>query len=181
MSGDRNLATDDADLAIHRFHRWALGFASPGPHWFLSAVRFGFIMFATALAINVPVIAARISFNYPLPPEPERSLLSMAFGMILFAPLTETALLVLIYKVTRPYLGVAGFILVNTVLFGLLHIPSKDIPMSATVLFLMMSYQHLSFRDALGPRRAFAGVAVSHGVTNGAAFLLIVIGTWLDP
>ena len=175
MSGDRNLTTDDADLAIHRFHRWALKFASPGLHWFLSAVYFGLIMVATALAVTVPVMAARISFDYPPSPEPKRSLLGMAFGMILFAPLTETALLVLIHKMTRPCLGAGGFILVNTVLFGLMHIPSKGIPAAAIVQFFMMSYQYVSFRDALGPGRAFSGVAVSHGVNNGIAFLLIAI------
>ena len=43
----------------------------------------------------------------------------------------------------------------------------------------MMSYQCLSFRDALGPGRAFAGVAVSHGANNSTAFLLIPAAGWL--
>ena len=180
MRGNQNPATDDADLAIHRFHRWALGFAGPGRSWFLSAVGFGLIMVAVSVAVFVPVLAARISFNYLPAPEPKPHLVWAAFSMILFAPLVETALLVLIYRMTKPYLGVAGFILVNTVLFGLLHIPSKGIPASATVAFLMMSYQYISFRDALGPRRAFAGVAVSHGVNNGIAFLLIAVAMWLE-
>ncbi len=181
MSGDQNLATDDADLAIYRFHRWALGFAGPGRHWFRSAVRFGLIMLAVSIAVIIPVFAARISFNYQPTPAPKRGLVEMAFSVVLFAPLAETAILVLIYKMTKPYLGVGGFILVNTALFGLLHIPSKGIPVANAVGFLMMSYQYVSFHNALGPRRAFAGVAVSHGMNNGIAVLLIAVFTWLDP
>ena len=180
MNGDRNPTTDDTDLAIHRFHRWAIGFSGPRRHWFLSALRFGFIMVAVSITITIPVFAARISFNYLPPPEPERGLAEMAFSTVLFAPLAETALLVLIYKVTRPYLGVGGFILVNTALFGFLHIPAKGIPAAATVAFLLMSYQYASFRHVLEPGRAFAGVAVSHGVNNGIAFLFIAVATWLD-
>lgn len=43
----------------------------------------------------------------------------------------------------------------------------------------MMSYQYASYRHALGPGRAFAGVALSHGVNNGVAVLLIAVSTWL--
>lgn len=135
MSDSRDLATDDADLAIIRFHRWALGFAGPRRHWVPSAVRLGLIAVVTALAINVAVMAARISFNHPISPTRESSLLEMAFGIVLFAPLVETALLVLIYKMTKPYLGIGGFALVNTTLFGLAHIPTQGIPVGAISCF----------------------------------------------
>ena len=70
MIGDQTSAIDDADLAIHRFHRWALDFAKPGRRRALSAVRFGLGM-----------VAARISFNFLPPPAPERGLLEVVFGL----------------------------------------------------------------------------------------------------
>ena len=81
MIGDQTSATGDADLAIHRFHRWALDFAKPGRRRALSAMRFGLVMVAAALAATIPVVAARMSFNFLPPPAPERGLLEVVFGL----------------------------------------------------------------------------------------------------
>ena len=43
-------------------------------------------------------------------------------------------------------------------------------------MFLLMSYRYDVLRDAAGPRRAAAGVAITHIVTNGFALAATTLG-----
>ena len=76
-------------------------------------------------------------------------------------------MILLMHLLTRRWLGITGFVLVNTTMFATAHIPTQIVPIPATMLFLVMSCQYISFRNDVGRWKAFAGVAVCHAVNNG--------------
>lgn len=111
---------------------------------------------------------------------PAPSLLSLVFGMILFSPLVETALIVLIHNMTRARLGLTGFVAINTVFWAIAHIPLQNVPIAVAMLFIVMSYQYVSFRETIGARRAFWGVCVTHALNNGIAGTTVVLAQRLN-
>lgn len=162
---------------VERFNRRALRFTRPGPRWFTASVTLGLIMRAAAILVAVAVVAARSVFGQETPPSPfgtGRGVLEwVLLGMVL-APLFETAQIWLVHALTRRWLGLTGFVLVNTVLAYANHVPTTNVPIAAALVFTAMSYQYVSFRDDVGAGRAFAGVAVSHAVYNSVPAMIVV-------
>jgi len=63
------------------------------------------------------------------------SIVDAILGIVILAPLIETGFILLVHFLTRRWLGVFGFALVNTVLFAALHIPTQVVPVPAAMLF----------------------------------------------
>ena len=135
-------------------------------------------MKAAAISVGAVVVAARLAFGHETPPSPfaaGRGVLELAFLGVVLAPVLETALIVLVHAMTRRWLGLTGFVLVNTALAYVNHIPTTDVPIAAALVFSAMSYQYVSFRDDVGRGRVFAGVAVSHAVCNSVPTLIVAV------
>lgn len=133
------------------------------------------------MAVNYPLIMLALLVRYALgytefESGPGRSVAYVVLAIVLFSPFVETALLVLIYKMTWSRLGLTGFVAVNTSLWAVAHIPLQGVPIGAAVLFLAMSYQYVSFREAVGTRRAFWGVFLVHALNNAIAGAVILLG-----
>ena len=166
------------DRSVERFNQRALRFTRPGPRWLTTSVKLGFIMKAAAMLMSLAVWAALSAFGgEALPPDSRgtasRGTLEVAFLALVLAPLGETAQIWLVHALTRRWLGLTGFVLVNTLLAYAGHVPTTSIPIAAALVFSVMSYQYVSFRDDLGAGRAFAGVTVSHAVCNIVPVLLV--------
>lgn len=126
--------------AVERFNRRALHLTRPGSHWLLSSVKICLV----TMAVNYPLIMLALLVRYALgytefESGPGRSVAYVVLAIVLFSPFVETALLVLIYKMTWSRLGLTGFVAVNTSLWAVAHIPLQGVPIGAAVLFLAMS------------------------------------------
>jgi len=159
--------------AAERFNQRALRLTRPGRHWLLTSARLGLTVAIASLLAAFLLVAAFQGLGQDWPGERrDRSIADWIVEVIIFAPLVETGLILLVHLLTRRWLGVTGFVLVSTVLFTGLHIPTQVLPIPAAMLFCVMSYQYVSFRDDVGRGRAFMGVAACHAVNNGVAMLL---------
>ncbi len=174
-SGFRN---DRFSLAVERFNQQAMRLTRPGPHWLRASVKLGLVLATTSLLAALLLIAALLISHWEWPGERRGYSYTewIIIGVIL-GPLVETGLISLIHLLTRRWLGISGFVLVNTILFAAMHIPAQVVPIPATIAFLVMSYQYVSFRNDIGRSRAFVGVAVCHAVNNA---LVIVLTSTFD-
>lgn len=169
---------NQAGQSIKRFNQYALHLTQPGSRWINKSLKLGIII----SALNFVIIASYLLIptllsgqEYVSRHHGEINVVWQLFGSILFAPLVETALLVLIYALTWSWLGLSGFVLVNTGVFAAIHIPFKGFPIAATIAFLIMSYQYVSFRNSIGSGKAFAGVVLSHSVINTVSSAIIIL------
>lgn len=159
--------------AAERFNQRALRLTRPGRHWLLTSARLGLTVAIASLLAAFLLVAAFQSLGQDWPGERRgRSIADWIVGVIIFAPLAKTGLILLVHLLTRRWLGVTGFVLVSTVLFAGLHVPTQVVPIPAAMLFCVMSYQYVSFRDDVGRSRAFMGVAACYAVNNSVAMLL---------
>lgn len=165
--------------AVEQFNRRALHLTRPGSHWLLSSIKICLGTMAVTVPLIILTLLVRAMLRYTeSESDPDRKALSLVFGAVLFSPFVETALLVLIYKMTWARLGLTGFVMVNTMLWAVAHIPLQPVPIGAAILFLVMSYQYVSFRDGVGARKAFWGVFVFHATNNGIATALLLSARW---
>lgn len=164
--------------AVECFNQGALRFTRPGPRWLAASVKLGLVMKALAILVSVVVTAVHSALGYETPPSrfvAGRGVLELALLGVVLAPLFETALIWLVHALTRRWLGLTGFVLVNTILAYANHVPTTSVPIAAALVFTAMSYQYVSFRDGVGAGRAFAGVAVSHAVCNSIPTLIVAV------
>ena len=172
----------DIIIKFDSIHQCALRLTKPGSQYLLTSLKLEIIMSLLSLSVTaIYMLLTRVinikSFNFD---SETYNIWELIFGSILFSPLIETAVIMLIHASVRPWLGLTGFVLINTGLFAAMHIPFKGFPISSAVGFLFMSYQYVSFRDSLGNGKAFAGVTISHGVNNSIASLLLVIDSTIE-
>lgn len=160
--------------ALERFNLVALRLARPRESWFLTSLKIGVVMTAAATLLSILVVSLLTLLRGSVPHGTMDTSWHHLLELIVLAPLFETALLVLIFKLTVKWAGLTGFMAILTVLAALVHIPNQPILLPAAIAFMMMSYEYASFRQAVGPGRAFAGVAVSHATINtfGASLFL---------
>ena len=160
--------------AITRLNQRALRFTRPGSRWFLASVKLGFINKAALILFAALQGLAEGSLSEEEPPL-NRGIVDFAILAIVFAPVFETLGIMLVHLLTRRWIGVTGFVAVSTVLAYVMHGPPLAYyPAGPAAAFLIMSYQYVSFRDTLGIGRAFAGVTISHAVSNGITVPLLL-------
>ena len=151
----------------------ALRFTRPGSHWLLTSVKLGFIIKVTAILVALLQSFAEGSLSQERP-APNRSVTYFVILGVVIAPVLETLQIMLVHRLTRRWLGLAGFVAASTALAYTMHGPPLAYyPTGAAAAFFIMSYQYVSFREVLGTGKAFAGVAICHAVSNGITTLII--------
>ena len=137
--------------AIERCNRCLLRRTRPGRYWIVTSVKLGLAMFAISMTSAALVDAARYSLGFPIFISDEKpSISGLVFGSVLFAPVAETGLLMLVHLLTRRLLGLTGFALVTAALSGVAHYPIKGLPIAQIIGFFLMAYQYASYRDMIG-------------------------------
>lgn len=165
------LSDNSLHRSITRLHDRALRLTRPGPNWLAASVKIGLALLAISVGIAVPVVTARLLLGEIIPDGKHRREGWLLFEAVLLAPVVETGMLVLLHRITRRRLGVGGFVLQSAALFGPMHLPNFALGVPQTALFLIMAYQHVSFREVVGAGRAYVGVMVSHAVVNAVTSL----------
>ena len=158
---------------ITRLNQRALRFTHPGSRWLLTSVKLGFVIKVAAISFALIEAFATGTLSRETP-RPSRSTVSFAILAVVIVPVIETLQIMRVHLLTRRWIGLAGFVAVSTLLAYALHGPPLAYyPAGAAAAFLIMSYQYVSFRDALGVGKAFTGVAICHAVSNGITALIM--------
>lgn len=163
------------NAAIKRLNRRALDLTRPGPNWLLTSVKIGLAAKAASVLLGVAVLALYYLLDEEPSPLISRSLVELVVLALVLAPVIETLQIMLVHAATRRWIGLSGFVAASTILAYLLHSPANVMPIVAAFVFLVMSYQYVSFRERLGTGKAFAGVAVTHAVVNSVAVLVVLV------
>ena len=173
MSGLSASPVSQLGQAITRLNQRALRFTDPGSRWFLTSVKLGFIIKVVMTLVALLQGLAQGSLSERAPPL-DLNIVEIVTLLVVFAPISETLGIMLVHLLTRRWLGLAGFVAVSTVLAYALHGPPlASYPAGPAAAFLIMSYQYVSFRDAVGVGKAFAGVTICHAVSNGITAIIV--------
>lgn len=166
--------------SISQWNERTLFLLSPGRHWFMKSIHIGLIMVVYGLILSVLLAITSYFLNWAPEKPDEPNITRSAITSVLFAPIFETSLLALIYKLIRPHLGMIGFALTTAILAALAHTPgSRWQPITAMGAFTIMAYQYGSFRENAGFAQAFWGVVLSHATNNGIFLLLLMTVIYL--
>ncbi len=115
--------------------------------------------------VLLALVGIDLSYDVMTPVELDRrTTIGFALAAIIVAPLLETGLMVILYRVLYHWLrlGLLGYVIVSVVFWGANHIVAAW----PAVIFIVMSYQYVAFRNALGRSKAFWSVALTHSVYN---------------
>lgn len=162
LSGVRNV--------VAKVNGWALARTAPGPHHLRKAIKIGLSLGGLAFLKGAGVVLLAlvgIDIGYDAITSAEldrRTTIGFALAASIVAPVLETWMMTILYRVLYHWLrlGLFGYVTVSAVFWGANHIVAAW----PAFIFIIMSYQYVAFRDALGRSRAFCGVALTHSVYN---------------